>query len=124
MRAQIFNMLANWATTRPRFIKARNRSRRLLARRSNRTILPGRSMRRRLSGTGSYTLGPFLQPNNVLARQPFDRVDSLAVMRSDDRHGGAGAAGAARATDAMHIVVRVMRDVEIEHVTDVRNIKP
>ena len=43
---------------------------------------------------------------------------------ADDGDRGAALAGAAGAADPVHIVVGVVRYVEIEHVADVRNIEP
>ena len=62
-------------------------------------------------------------PGDALADQLLDLGDRLAVAGADDGVGGAGLAGAAGAADAMHVVVGVMRDVEIEDVADVGNVE-
>ena len=64
-----------------------------------------------------------LDARDFLADQLLDRGDRLAVGRSDQRDRGAGTAGAAGAADAMHIVVGMMRHVEIEDVADGRNVE-
>ena len=58
-----------------------------------------------------------------LPDQLFDRGDRLVVERGDDRDRGAGAPGAAGTADAMHVVVGMMRHVEIEDVADGGNIE-
>src|SRR5438034_1993734 len=60
---------------------------------------------------------------NVLPDQPFDRSDRFVVERGDDRNRGAGASGAAGTADAMHVVVGMMRYVEIEDVADGGNVE-
>ncbi len=60
---------------------------------------------------------------NVLPDQPFDRGDRFVVERGDDRNRGAGAAGAAGTADAMHVIVGMMRHVEIEDVADGGNVE-
>ena len=76
---------------------------------------------RRLGFAGA---GRLAHPGDGLADQLLDRRQRLGVDRADDGDGGAGLAGAAGAADPVHIVVGVVRHVEIEHVADVRNIEP
>ena len=54
-----------------------------------------------------------VHPGDRLANEPFDGADCLAVDRSDYGDCRARASGTSRATDAMHIVIRMMRDVEV-----------
>src|SRR5476651_1609309 len=63
-------------------------------------------------------------PSDALPNQFLDRDDRLLVSRRDDRDGGTGLSGAAGAADAMHVVVGVMRYVEIENVADLGNVEP
>jgi hypothetical protein len=63
-------------------------------------------------------------PCDGLAGELLDLGDGLAVDRSDNRDCGAGFAGASGASDAVNVVIGVMRDVEIENVADVWNIEP
>ena len=60
---------------------------------------------------------------NVLAGQSFDRGDRLGVERGDHRDRGAGPPGAAGTADAMHVVVGMMRHIEIEDVAHDRDIE-
>src|SRR5689334_10554939 len=59
-----------------------------------------------------------LGARNVLADQLFDRGHRFRIERGDDGDCGTGAAGAAGAADTMHVVVGMMRHVEIEDVAD------
>ena len=59
-----------------------------------------------------------VHPGDRLADQLLDRGDRFAVGRSDDGDGGPGQARASGASDAMDVVVRMVRDVEIEHMAD------
>src|ERR1700712_2655114 len=58
-----------------------------------------------------------------LPNQAFDRSDRLGIERGDDRDRGAGAAGASGTADTMHVIVGMMRDVEIEDVAHDRNVE-
>ena len=58
-----------------------------------------------------------------MTNQLFDRSYRFEIERPDDRDRGAGAACAAGPADAMDVIVRVMRHVEIEHVTDGGNVE-
>ena len=80
----------------------------------------GRSRGVGLRSVGRQTFGP----RNALADQFLDLGDGSAVAWTDDGDGGAGLAGAAGATNAVHVVVGMMRDVEIENMADVRNVEP
>src|SRR5436305_13516785 len=60
---------------------------------------------------------------NGLPDQPFDRRDRFDIERGHHRDRGAGAPRTPGAADAMDVVVRVMRDVEIEDMADRRNIE-
>ena len=53
-----------------------------------------------------------------MSDQLFDRDHGFLIERSDNGDRGAGASGAAGTADAVDIVVGVMRDVEIDDVTD------
>ena len=59
-----------------------------------------------------------------MADQLFDRGNGLAIGRRDHGNGGPAAARAASATDAVDIIIGMMRHVEIEHVADIGNIEP
>jgi hypothetical protein len=50
-------------------------------------------------------------------------MDSLAIHWSDNRDCSTGASRATGATDAVHIVICVMRHVEVEHVTDLGDVE-
>src|SRR5881394_3051874 len=62
-------------------------------------------------------------PTKGLASELFDCRDSLAVGRRHDGNRSPGTAGAAGAADAMHVIVGMMRHIEIEHVADRRNVE-
>ena len=62
-------------------------------------------------------------PGNALTDQLLDRGDALRVRRGDHGNGSPGSSGAPGAADAMNVVVGMMRDVEIEDVTDRRNVE-
>src|SRR6185436_7162501 len=64
-----------------------------------------------------------VQPGNALADQALDGMDCLAIHWSDNCDCSTGASRATSAADAMHIVIRVMRHVEIEHVTDLGDVE-
>src|SRR5215472_10065187 len=57
-----------------------------------------------------------LRPRDRLADQRFDGGDGLAVLGRRDGIGTAVAPRAAGAADAMHVVLGMVRHVEIEHV--------
>src|SRR5262245_60588341 len=76
-------------------------------------LLAATTLRRFLVRGGARRL---LGPRDRLANRLLDRGDGFRIRRLHDRHRGAAASGAAGAADAMHIIVRMMRDVEIEHV--------
>ena len=62
-------------------------------------------------------------PVDALADQFLDRGQRFGIGGANDGDCGAGLAGAAGAADPVNIVVGVVRHVEIEDVTDVRNIE-
>src|SRR5262245_30307806 len=64
-----------------------------------------------------------VQPGNGLADQAFNSVDRLVVDRSDDRDCRTGTSGATGTTNTVHVIVCVMRHVEIEHMTDLGNVE-
>jgi len=79
-----------------------------------------------LSGTSfnwNFGRGRFVHPWDRLTDQAFDSANGLVVDRRDNRDGGTASAGSARTTDAMNIVIRVMRDVEIEDVAHFRDVE-
>ncbi len=65
----------------------------------------------------------FAHPGDGLPDQLLDRRDVFAVGGRNDGDGGAAASGAAGAADAMHVIVGVMRDVEVEDVADGGNVE-
>src|SRR6266478_7493778 len=65
----------------------------------------------------------FAHPRDGLADQLLDRRDAPAVGRRNDGDGGAAASRAPGAADAMHVVVGVVRDVEVEDVADGGNVE-
>src|SRR5262249_17539808 len=62
-------------------------------------------------------------PRNALADQLLDRRDALALGGRNDGDCGTAASGAAGAADAMDVIVGMVRDVEIEDVTDRGNVE-
>src|SRR5262245_43972436 len=62
-----------------------------------------------------------VDPRNGLADQAFNGMDCFTVNRSDNRDCRPGTPGPAGTTDAVHIVVGVMRHIEIEHMTHFGN---
>src|SRR5262245_60824130 len=83
------------------------------------TWLPGRAGRALVIGCG-WRLA---HPGDALSDQRLDCGDGFAVRPRDDRDRGAAAPGPAGAADAMHVIVRMVRHVEIEDVADVRNVE-
>src|SRR5262252_1639356 len=65
----------------------------------------------------------FAHPWDGLSNQLLDRRDASAVGGRNDGDGGAAPSGASGAADAMHVVVGVMRDVEVEDVADRGNVE-
>ncbi len=63
------------------------------------------------------------RPRYGLADEFFYRRDGFLISRRYDRNRCAASACAARTADAMDVVVRVVRDIEIEDMTDVGNIE-
>ena len=61
-------------------------------------------------------------PFDLVADQAFDRGEAFFIVLPDQREGMAGAPGAARAADAVHVIVGLERHVEIEDVSDRRKI--
>src|SRR5204862_7065901 len=51
---------------------------------------------------------------NDFSNQPFDGGERLGVERRDDRDRRAGASGASGTANAMHVIIGMMRHVEIE----------
>src|SRR5262245_6904967 len=64
-----------------------------------------------------------VHPGNCLANQTFDGTDGLAVDRRDNRDRRTASSGPARAADAMNVIVRVVRHVEIENVAHLGNVE-
>ena len=54
----------------------------------------------------------------------FDPVYRFAIGTGGERNGDALHAGAAGAADAMDIIVRLPRDVEVDHVADAFDVEP
>src|SRR6516164_3935717 len=65
----------------------------------------------------------FAHPGDGLADQLLDHRDASAVGGRNDGDGGAAPSGTPGAADAMHIVVGVVRDVEVEDVADRGNVE-
>src|SRR6266516_1280510 len=65
----------------------------------------------------------FAHPRNGLADQLLDRRDVSAVGGRNDGDGGAAASGAPGAADAMHVVVGMVWDVEVEDMADGGNVE-
>src|SRR5581483_10737009 len=63
------------------------------------------------------------RPWDRLSGELFDGCHRLMVSRRDHRYRRPGAAGAASAADTVHIIVGMVRHVEIEDVADLRNIE-
>src|SRR5205814_4245669 len=61
---------------------------------------------------------------DLLADQPLDRGDGLAVFRRRQHEGAALPPGPAGPADAMHIVFGVVRHIEAEDVRQALNIQP
>src|SRR4051812_48641320 len=68
--------------------------------------------------------GGLCAPLDRFSRQLLDRLDVFGLGAGDDRLGEAGAAGAARASDTVDVILGMSRNVEIEDVADCRNIEP
>src|SRR5436190_323410 len=62
-------------------------------------------------------------PRNALPNQLLDRRDALALGGRNDGDCGTAASGAAGTADAMDVIVGMVRDVEIEDVTDRGNVE-
>src|SRR5262249_31977468 len=62
-------------------------------------------------------------PRDALARPPLPRRGALALGGRNDGDCGTAASGAAGAADAMDVIVGMVRDVEIEDVTDRGNVE-
>ena len=61
-------------------------------------------------------------PGNFLADEVLDRRNLLQVFGRHDRKRVTDVLGAPRATDAVDVVFRVMRHVEIDHVADLLDV--
>jgi len=64
-----------------------------------------------------------LGAGNILTYQLLDCGDRLLIERRDDRNRRSRTSRAAGAADAMNVIVGMMRDVKIEDVAYLRNIK-
>src|ERR1700750_2255798 len=87
---------------------------------------PARAMFARLIGfIGRFRVNGIIAvgTGNGLADQLFDRRERFVVERGYDRDRGAGAARAPGAADAVHVVVGMVRHVEIEDVADGGNVE-
>src|SRR5262249_36566463 len=62
-------------------------------------------------------------PGRRLAKNLLDVLEGLEIVWRHDRGGRAFAARATRTADAVHVVVRLPRQVEVEHVRNVGNIE-
>ncbi len=71
-----------------------------------------------------FRLDLFAAPGNFLADQLFDRGQRLGIRRRHQRDGGTRAPGAAGAADAMHVILGMVRHVEIENVAHLGNVEP
>src|SRR5262249_60826138 len=64
-----------------------------------------------------------VHPGDALAGEALNRANCLVVDGRDDRYRGAAAAGATGSADSVHVVVGMMRHVEIQNVADLGNIE-
>src|SRR4051812_5141168 len=62
-------------------------------------------------------------PLDLVADQPLDGIDIFRVIARDECQRGAAAAGAAGASDTMHVIFGVNRHIEIVDVRHVGNIE-
>src|SRR5262245_65034184 len=70
----------------------------------------------RLGGRGVH-------PGDALADEALNRADCLAVNGRDDCYRGAASAGATGSANSVHVVVGMMRHIEIQNVADFGNIE-
>src|SRR5215831_19026623 len=91
----------------------------LVTARSGRTPVAAPAKGRRFLHLGCR----IVSPGYGLTDQFFDRYHSLLVVRRHDSDRSATAARATGSADAMHVIVGMVRNVEIEDVADIRNIK-
>src|SRR5204863_1957219 len=64
------------------------------------------------------------RPRDGLLEHPLDRAEEVGLVDADQRDRFAGGAGTARATDAMDVVLRVPRQLEVDHDGHVLDIEP
>src|ERR1044072_5549206 len=91
---------------------------------ARRTTLPRvMPLARARRGVGFGRRRGLARPFDRLSDELLDRRHRLAVDRRHDGQRGAETPGAAGAADAMHVIVGVMRHVEIEDMAHGRNIE-
>src|SRR5437016_10006622 len=81
----------------------------------------------RIRGAGHHPGGEELRGDrgegNLVADITLDLRERHGVLLAGEADGIALGAGAGGATDAVHVVGRVLRQVEVEHVTDIRDVQ-
>ena len=91
-----------------------------------RLILLGRdtATAARIGGKGQFRrFNPLNRvTGDFLADQLFNGLDQLAILGRGDGEGPPQLAGAAGTADAVNIIFRMMRRVEVEHVADIGNV--
>src|SRR5271169_2457778 len=60
---------------------------------------------------------------NLMTDKTLDVGQRDRVLLAAETDGVAGGAGARRASDAMHVVLGIVRQIEIEHMADVGNVQ-
>ena len=65
----------------------------------------------------------FAHPGDSLPGQLLDRRNRLAVLRRHNADSGAGASSACRTADTVHVVIGMVRHVEIEDMADIWNVE-
>src|SRR6185369_5055764 len=111
-----------WAATRP---AAATRATATAS--ATTTTVTGREVLARLVPGEMHILGHQLRRNraarNGVSDVFFNVRQALRIVLAAEADGVAFGAGTRRAADAMHIVGAILRQVEIEHVTHVRNVQ-
>ena len=85
-------------------------------------LLPSCGGGRRLAGFGDNAFRAILDGER-LPRDALDRLQIRSLVAAAERDGDSGCPGPARAADAMNIVVRVGRQIEVHDVRDVVDVQ-
>src|SRR5690606_34035802 len=64
------------------------------------------------------------QARDVPAQQLHDVAQERRLVRGHQRHGLAGGTGARRATDAVHVILRHVRQLVVDHVRQLLDVEP